>query len=478
MDANVIQTYRLSPSQTQIWEQHVVGRGFDPYSVCGVTVEGAADENELRRAVLAVTRRYEILRTVFQRREGMSLPLQVIGQQEAVLLETEDWSGDGGDIRRRRANDFLEGLGSYHFDYEKGPLVLVKLIKMEAEKFWLGIGSSALCLDRTGLCNLVREASRLYGGMEEDWARQPGLLQYADISEVLLESDGAAEGREYWRKKDLSSCSQIRLPLEQPDQRRFEAGCVRIAIEKKVASGIGELGRKNQASVSDVLLGFWACLICRLSGQNRVIVGVSCPCRSYEGLGEMLGSFTRQLLLIVEFEAQTGINEVVEAVKRFRTETEEWQDYFSWDHCKSEGGPGFPFGYDFVQEPGSYDSRDGIRFYVERQWEYINRFKLKLCIVEHGENLFMEFHYNRSVYERAQLERLAAYYHQLIAGSLEGMAVNPNARLSELELLGEEEKRRILEEWNATASEYPRDKTIHQLFEEQVERSPDAIAVQ
>lgn len=158
------------------------------------------------------------------------------------------------------------------------------------------------------------------------------------------------------------------------------------------------------------------------------------------------------------------------------SEVKEWEAYYDGSGQASsselEAAIG-AVGYEYQQrEPAQYEAL-GVRFSIELQHSRIQPFKLKLNCVRAGESLWAEIEYDGRAYERASVERLAGYYQQLLANAI----AQPEAQLGRLPFLTEHQRKQLSSQWNVTTAEYPRDRCVHQLFEDQVERTPDALAI-
>ena len=153
-----------------------------------------------------------------------------------------------------------------------------------------------------------------------------------------------------------------------------------------------------------------------------------------------------------------------------------WQDSFSWSNAGLpaglEQGPILPVAFDFAELPGSRVFGD-LKFTTLAQGALGERFRLKLSGRRQGDRVWLEFHFDAARIDRATVERWSTHFLTLFAAA----AADPTTLTSRLPLLDEAERRRLLVEWNQTAADYPRDRCIHELFEAQATRTPDAPAV-
>ncbi len=208
-----------------------------------------------------------------------------------------------------------------------------------------------------------------------------------------------------------------------------------------------------------------------------MIIGSACDGRNYEELEKALGLFTRYLPLYCHLHENLQFNEILEQVNKSTCEISQWQEYFSWEQIvgSTENAMGtsfFPFGFDFEEQPVKYSAAD-LTFSIYKQYACVDRFKVKFSCVLRDDSLIAAFHYDPNLYQVEDIKRLAGHFQTL----LESVINNPEAAISELQILSDVERQQLLVEFNNTRTDYPKDKCIHQLFEARAERTPDNIAV-
>ncbi len=170
-------------------------------------------------------------------------------------------------------------------------------------------------------------------------------------------------------------------------------------------------------------------------------------------------------------------SELLAKVDASAREALEWQEYFSWEQLagsnSDEQWPRFcAASFEFAQEPAKHFAA-GVTFSIQRQNVCFDRFKVKLLCVQRGDLLITEFHYDSTLLRGEDIEHLAGQFHTLLAS----VTANPEAAIGELAILTGAQRRQLLIELNDTRADFPGDKCLHQLFEEQAERTPDNVAV-
>ncbi len=234
--------------------------------------------------------------------------------------------------------------------------------------------------------------------------------------------------------------------------------------------------RSYNVSASVYLLACWQTLLWRLSGQPHFIVAIDCG-RTYEELRETPGLLTKSVPLQCRLEERLSFSELLERTRESTREVLEWQEYFAWDSAAQSNAPGeaasrWPASFEFDEPPAQY-SAGGVTFALQRRHACTERFALKLSCVKQAEQLSIDVHYDSNVFRVGDMQRLLEEFRAL----LESASSISDAPIGELEILGATERQRLLVEFNDTGTDHAREKCIHQLFEEQVERTPNNLAI-
>jgi amino acid adenylation domain-containing protein len=474
-----IQGFRLSPLQRQLWL--LQQQGTQVYYVrCAVALEGILSADILREATLKVVERYEILRTVFQRTPGLRFPAQVIEEQAALDWQEIDLGALEADEQQTRLDElFMEG--ALPVGLEEGPLFAVRLVELSPVSHVLIASQAAVCADATGLKNVVLEIERSYAACVEGEELPGEPAQYADLAEwqnELFESEETGAGREFWLQQDIASSLHLRLPHERRPSKdsAFQPSRFALGVEPKIADKLVSLAAGRRARLSTVLLAGWQVLLSRLTGQPGVAVGALFDGRNYEELEGALGLFAKYLPVPSRMEDDTPFAELLEQVEWATTNAAKWQESFTREHHgvgeAGEDLAGLPFSFDF-NTPDSGRSFCGLTSTVVRLYACIDRFKVRLSAMRSNHALLTEFHYDAACFEPEAVELLARQFHRLLAS----IAADPATPVGQLDIVTAEERQRLLVGFNDTRAEYARDVAVHRLFERQVSRTPDGMAV-
>jgi amino acid adenylation domain-containing protein len=476
MNNQIIEGFRLSPQQERLWLLQQGGTARTPFrAVCAVLIEGDLRAERLEAALRAVVARHEILRTTFQLLPAMTLPVQVIAETSGVELGVRDLSGLGPERRGREVEALLAECAARPFDFAEGPLLDATLAALAADRHVLVLGLPALCADAAALDNLLAEIVGAYGGGDET---PDAPMQYADVAEILnelVESDSTKAGREFWQKKSLPPTDSLKLACElQPqDGAAFDPRRFKTALDAETAARVGQLASRFRTTAGVVLLACWQTLLYRLSGQAEVVTGTLYDCRAYEELGGSLGLFAKHLPVHASLSGDATFVEVLRRVAQAAHEVHDRQEYFTWGQVAAGGSADFfPYAFEYAESPAA-ETRHGLTFSVLERHVCVERFKLNLSVVRGGDALGATLYYDASRFRLEDVRRVEGHFLRLLESALD----DPEERVGRLEILGEEERRLLVEVWNDTAADFAPAACVHRLVEEQAARTPEAVAV-
>lgn len=453
--------FPLSPQQKRLWLLQQENQSYQ--AGCAILLQGNLQVEVLQAALQKVISRNEILRTSFHRPKGMKIPIQVIENHSKVCLqELSLGNGDFPGIEEVFASSIAQSDSFWQ----------TQLIKLATNDYVLVISLPALCADRTTLKNLVAEISRCYAAclQGEELLDEP--LQYANLAEwqnELLEAEDTKAGREYWQKQDISAIETFKLPWENSNLVKSDFHPKLLAFP--IDYHLDKIAEKYQVSVAVLLLTCWQILLWRLTEQSDIIIGVGRDGRKYEELKDALGLFTKYLPLHYHLKDDYSFGKVLTQVNESLQEIYARQEYFSWEQTEAKSSF-LAYCFEYEELSAKYSAGD-VSFSIYKSYACIERFKVKLSCVRQNDSLNAEFHYDANVFSPDDIKRLSEQF-QTLLGSAIG---NAESAIAQLEIIGDREKQQLLIEFNHTQTAYPKDKFIHHLFEAQVERTPNNIAV-
>ncbi len=476
----MINGYRLSPQQNYLWAT-TLDNSTAPYCAqCLIRIEGGIEYQTLKAALYNVVSRHEILRTAFKCLSGMTIPVQVIFELNIIPIEEYDFEEIAAQAQIVAVDNLLDQISRRPYSNEQYPQIRVVLIRLSIREILLFIDLPALCADAVSLKCLVSEISRSYESCLKGEEFFSETMQYADLAEwqnELLESD-ETDGS-YWDVAGATELRMQKLPFErvvrtEPD---FDPQFIAFTIDSDLATQVHSLIQKYRIAIPELLLACWQILLYRLMDQPIITVGLACDGRRYDGLQQAIGLFVKYLPIECHFEAASKLSQIIESINSAAHEARDWQEYFTWERMGEQSHDDksigfFPFCFEFEERTADYRAQ-GATFSIDRLYTCVSRFKVKLTCIEEQGKLTAELHYDASLYDLADLERLS----QQLLTLLEEITTGLDQSITSLRIVGGKDLERILFEFNDTQAFYCDNKTVQKLFEEQSESAPDSLAV-
>jgi amino acid adenylation domain-containing protein len=463
MQEEAVASFRPSPQQEQLWLREPDGPTGRNQVV--VSIAGSVDDDRLRDALAGAVARHEILRTTFQRRTGIRVPLQVVRDRLEPRWDVVDLTAHDSTAREGELEALAERDRSAAIDYEAGPLLSTTLAVLSDDRRALVVTAPALCADLVSLTTLVRELAALYGGGRV--ADEP--LQYADFAEwqhELLqgEDDDAERARAFWSR--LEPMRPAGIPFLRPGTVSSPASRSVLQLQDDAVAAIE--GTADQFGVGSeiVVLAAWAVLLGRLGGAEEVDLAVTLPERRHAELDGALGAFARAVPVRISLAGAPTFAEVLDRVTRASAEAAGWQDYLRLDgteapeagFCASEPAASVEAGN------ASFDLRDAVQApggqSLTLEWT-LARGRRDAALV-----------HDAASFEAEQAERLGRRLERVLGA----LTADPKASIDDVELVDDEERRELLFDVNATRADVP-DTTIDALVRAACAKRPDAIAV-
>ncbi|MBD1879524.1 non-ribosomal peptide synthetase [Coleofasciculus sp. FACHB-T130] len=476
MQNGIIQGFQISPQQKRLWGLQQLNSLQAYQAKCYLSIEGVLNVEMLKASLQKIVNRHEILRTHFRCLPGMTIPLQVISDSSPINWQSIDLSSSNIQEQKKQLEALFNKISNEHCNFEQDSLLHLSLITLSEQKHILLINLPGLCADAATLQHLAKEISRTYAACCLGTELDDEIMQYADISEwqnELLEGEDTEAGRNYWGKQDFFARLNIELPFEKlvSEPANFQPRFITKTINPDRLAEITAFVSKN-GTVSSFLLTCWTILLWRLTKSGCLVIGTAFDGRKYEELESALGLFAKYLPIQSHLEPKLSFVDLLQKVHQAQQEVYQWQEYFSWDLNASADSSFFPVCFEFNQSLAKC-SAAGVTFSIERLYTCIDRFKIKLAGVERDDSLSIEFHYDANLFDEADIQRLAENFSTLVDSILE----TPDVAISELGILSNVERQQLLIEFNNTKIDFPQFQGIHQRFEQQVEKTPDAIAL-
>ncbi len=480
---------RLSYAQQRMWFLWHLEPQSGAYNLpSAVRLNGPLDRQALERAFASLVQRHETLRTVFPRGADDSLAQAPL--QRPLEVAFEDCSGLPEAEQEARLREEAQRESLQPFDLCEGPLLRVRLIRLGEERHVLLLTLHHIVSDGWSMNVLIEEFSRFYSAYAT--GAEPGLpalpIQYADYAlwqRSWLEAGEQERQLEYWRGKLGERHPVLELPTDHPRPAvpSYRGSRYEFSIEPALAEALRGTARRQGLTLFMLLLGGFNILLQRYSGQTDLRVGVPIANRNRAEVEGLIGLFVNTQVLRSVFDGRTSVATLLAGLKDTVLGAQAHQDLpferlveaFKVERSLSHS-PLFQVMYNhqpLVADIEALDSVAGLSF-GQLDWKSrTTQFDLSLDTYEKGGRLYAALTYATDLFEARTVERMARHWQNLLRGMLE----NPQASVDSLPMLDAEERGQLLEGWNATAAEYPLQRGVHRLFEEQAERTPTAPAL-
>ncbi len=476
MQAQIIEGFRLSPQQRHLW---LLQQNSSAYCAqCAIQIAGKLNIEVFKSALQQVVNRHEILRTTFHRQTGIKIPIQVIAERSAPSWQNVNLIHLDLKEQEAKIEEILQSERELICNYEQGSLLRASLLTRSDSQHILIITLPSLCADSWSLKRLFQEISRAYGACLKDEELLGEPVQYIQFSEwqnEVIEEEDAESGKAYWQQQQWK-LPLLTLPFEgkPSEQTGFAPAVHTLRINPDISTKSEANAVQNNTTIAEFLFACWKILLWRLTGESNIIVSTVFNGRKYEELYGVVGLLAKWLPVSCSFQESLKFAEVLSQLREAWSNNENWQEYFLWEESTGTAAEAkdFPIGFEFEELSEKYNAGE-VSFSIYRQYVCFERFKIKLTCVQKKDFLTAEFHYDPELISKSAIQCLAEQFQTLV----ESAANNSEAAISELNILSDRTRHQLLVELNNTQTNYPQAKCIHHLFEQQVERTPDNIAV-
>ncbi|MCA1568631.1 MAG: amino acid adenylation domain-containing protein, partial [Acidobacteria bacterium] len=481
---NVEDLYPLSPMQSGLLFHSL----YDPDSgyyveQLGCLFDGRLDVAAFESAWRQLLGRHAILRTAFVW-EGLDMPLQVVRRETGLPLEVSDWRALDASAREERLEAFLEADRARGFELSEAPLMRLFLFRLEEDSYRFVWTSHHLLLDGWSMALLLGELFGRYEALVRgaEAAVEP-VKPYRDYIAWLQRQD-SSKAEAYWRRTLAGFTAPTPLGIGRVSlgSTRQEAQYDRrqVALPADLTAGLQTFARLNRLTLGTVMQGAWALLLSRYSAEEDVVFGVTVSGRPAElaGVETMVGLFINTLPVRVHVAPGSSLLDWLRGLQEQQAELRRYEfsplvEVQGWSEIE-RGQPLFESIFGFENYPLDQTLRElsgGVRVEDVRLAEKTN-FPINLAIIP-GHSLTLDIMYDSRRFASESVARLTGHFQTLLQAMLE----RPAQKLSELPMLTGRERREILGHWNETRADYPSHLCLHELFEAQARRTPEAPAL-
>jgi amino acid adenylation domain-containing protein len=472
----------LTESQLEIWLSANLGDEASCAYNESFTLKlyGNLNRPALLDAINRVIARHEALRITI----GPEGDFQEFAPELKLEVSIEDLSALDDAARSTVLAELIADDARLPFNLTRGPLVRAKLIRLAPEEHHLVFTTHHIVCDGWSTNVILDELSKLYNALSAGnvctLPTPMGFGAYASLQEEHFSSHEGAANESYWVEQFKQIPPLLDLPLDRPRPpiKSYDGATCRRVIPAQAYRNIKQTAAKQKCTLFVALLAGFQALLSRLSGQSDIVVGIPAAGQSLLEDETLVGHCVNFLPLRGHLENAPTAAAYLDQIKRTLLDAYDHQNYTYGRLVRRLSIQRDPGRLPLVEvqfnleRVGTGVEFDGLQIEVDPNAKAFVNHDLFLNVIESEQGLLLDCDYNTILFDAETIARWLEHYETL----LEGMAVDVNQPVSRLPLISEAEIRRSTVKWNDTQSEYPRELCVHQLFEEQVRRTPEAIA--
>ncbi|CAD5971680.1 Linear gramicidin synthase subunit C [Planktothrix agardhii] len=481
---NIEDIYPLSPMQQGMLFHSLYAPDSGIYfqqMIC--TLRGNLEVAAFEQAWQKIVEKHSIFRTAFIW-ESLNKPVQVVYKQVKITVENDDWQGLSEQEQQEQLKVFLESDQQHSLQLSQPPLMRLHLIKLDKNTHQFVFSSHHLLLDAWSLPLVFNDLLNFYEAISQrETIRYQSPLSYRHYIAWLQQQDQEL-AEKFWKQKLQGFTAATPLTVEKllpkTENSNINYGEQQIQLTLSATEALQSFARQNRLTLNNLVQATWGLLLSRYSQENDVVFGVTVSGRppSLVGVESMVGLFINTLPMRVQVSAET---QVLDLLKDLQAQQIEWEQYSYSSLADIQGWSDIPRGTSLFESILVFESntlKTGLKSNHESleldNFRGVERTNYPLTVVAvPRQQMLVRISYDTNRFDDGTITRLLGHFQTL----LEGIISNPEARVSQLSLLTKFEKQQLLGDWNNIHENYLQDKCIHQLFEEQVERTPHNVAV-
>ena len=449
-----------------------------------VRLMGLLNREALESTFNQIIARHEILRTTIALVDGE--PMQRIAARRAISLPVVDLKGWSAEDRDTEARRLIQETVRRPFNLSQDLMLRVLLLRMGDREHILVVVKHHVASDGWSSAIFWQEVSALYRAFVSDRPADLGELsvQYADYAVWQRErfrGEVLETQLSYWREQ-LENLATLQLPtsVPRPAIQSYRGAKQTFVLSNDLSDKLKTLSRREGVTLFMTLLAAFQTLLHRYTGQEEIAVGSLIAGRNRAEIEGLIGFFVNTLVLRTDVSGNLTFRELLQRVRGvclgayahqdlpFEKLVEELQPQRTLNR-----NPLFQVTFQLSHSPRRVLTLPGIEAEEIEADSVTAKFDLSLSMADNGERIAGRIQFNTDLFDDATMERMSGHFQTL----LKAIVADPQRAIFDLPMLSERERHQLLIEWNDTQRDYPKEKCIHQLFEQQVENGPDAIAV-
>ncbi|ARV58895.1 hypothetical protein BZZ01_09850 [Nostocales cyanobacterium HT-58-2] len=476
----------LSFAQQRLWFLDQLQPASPFYNIpFAIHLQGILDIDALQRSFNQIIRRHEVLRTNFVKVDGQ--PKQIIANSLTLHLPIVDLGEVPAHQRYQEVESLTVAQAMQSFSLAEGLLLRATLLQLEATEYVLLLTMHHIVSDGWSMGVLIRELKTLYTAFVNGQAfTLPELsIQYADFAywqRQWLQGKVLQTQLSYWQKQLAGIPPVLNLPINKarPIIQTFHGETKSFSLSTRLTEELKAFSQRSKVTLFMTLLAAFQVLLYRYSGQDDICVGSPIANRHHSQTEQLIGFFVNTLVLRTRLTGNCSFLELLTQVREVALNAYTHQDLpfeqlvetlQPQRHLSHQ--PIFQVMFALQNAPMPVLDLPNLTVSFLGSDLKTAKFDLSLLMEENDYELVGVWEYNSNLFNEATITNMASHFQIL----LEAIVANPEQRIAALPLLTQPEQQQLLEEWNNTQASYSEDICIHQLFEAQVELTPDAVAV-
>ncbi|MDM9379445.1 amino acid adenylation domain-containing protein [Chlorogloeopsis sp. ULAP01] len=478
--------YPLSFAQQGLWFINQLTPDTPTYNIpIVINFKGCINLIALQDSLNEIIRRHEVLRTSFTVKDGQ--PVQVVNEAVIVTLSVEDLRSLSENERIQEAQRLVTEFAQQPFDLSAQSLLRSKILQLNDKNYQLLVTLHHIIADGWSTSILIKELTALYEAFSTaKLSPLPKLpIQYRDFvnwQRKWLDGERTQSLLSYWKQKLQDELPVLNLPTDRPRSpvQTFNGTQAKLVLSQTLTKALKKLSHQEGVTLFMTLLAAFKTLLYRYTGQTDILVGSPIANRNRAETKSLIGFFVNVLVLRTDLSGDLNFQELLARVKSTALEAYIHQD-LPFEKLVKELQPSRDLSYNplfqvmFVLQnlPKPNLNLTDVSVNYEEGYNGTSKFDLTLFMEDCERGLIATCEYNTDLLNADTINRMLGHFQTL----LESIVSDPKQYISQLQLLTPSEIQQLLVDWNDTKTDYPQNKCIHHLFEEQVEKTPDAIAL-
>jgi amino acid adenylation domain-containing protein len=476
--------FPLSSAQKRFWFMYQLDSEKTYHNIPGILrISGQVNAGALQKALNEIIKRHEILRTTIQQRGNN--PVQVVAPTLNAKLEIVELSALPD--CEKKAFELASVQIQKPFDLVKGPLLRASLLKLACDDCILVLVLHHIITDGWSMAILVREMTLLYQAYVDGRPSSlaPLHLQYGDYAawqQNWLQTEGLRCQLAYWTQQLAEAPAGLELVTDRPRALRRSMRSLHyvLPLERKLVRDLAMLTQRERVTQFMVLLTAYATVLLRHSGQEDIVIGAPIANRNRKEIEDLIGLFINMLPLRCDLSGNPTLKEALRRARLLASAAFAHQDVpvervIEELHPERTAAqtPLFQVVLTVENTPSRPLSVPGLSFRFLQPETGVLQYEMLLALEQEEQSLALAMEYQEESFDRDTIVRMMDHIHIV----LHAMVNTPEQTIREIPLLSEVERNAILNEWNHTQAQYPRELSLAELVEQQVSRSPQAVAL-